>query len=36
LLSDGNENVGSAAESALIARSLDVQLFSLPLGRPTQ
>ena len=36
LLSDGNENVGSAAEAALIARSLDVQLFSLPLGRPTQ
>ena len=34
LLSDGNENVGSAAEAALIARSLDVQLFSLPLGRP--
>src|SRR5215510_12551543 len=36
LLSDGNENVGSAAEAALIARSLDVQLFSLPLGRPAQ
>jgi uncharacterized membrane protein len=36
LLSDGNENVGSAAEAALIARSLDVQLFALPLGRPTQ
>src|SRR5262247_2594165 len=34
LLSDGNENVGSAAEAALIARSLDVQLFALPLGRP--
>jgi Ca-activated chloride channel family protein len=34
LLSDGNENVGSAAEAALIARTLDVQLFSLPLGRP--
>src|SRR5205807_6027245 len=36
LLSDGNENVGSAAEAALLARSLDVQLFSLPLGRPSQ
>lgn len=34
LLSDGNENVGSAAEAALIARSLGVQIFSLPLGRP--
>jgi uncharacterized membrane protein len=34
LLSDGNENVGSAAEAALLARSLDVQLFALPLGRP--
>src|SRR5215831_11062789 len=36
LLSDGNENVGSAADAALIARSLDVQLFALPLGRPAQ
>ena len=36
LLSDGNENVGSAAEAALIARSLGVQIFSLPLGRPAQ
>jgi Ca-activated chloride channel family protein len=34
LLSDGNENVGSAAEAALIARSLGVQIFALPLGRP--
>ena len=36
LLSDGNENVGAAAEAALIARSLGVQVFALPLGRPTQ
>lgn len=36
LLSDGNENVGSAAEAALLARSLGVQLFALPLGRTTQ
>src|SRR5262249_60529936 len=35
-LSDRNETVGSAAEAALIARSLDVQISSLPLGRPTQ
>jgi hypothetical protein len=34
LLSDGNENVGAAAEAALIARSLGVQVFALPLGRP--
>jgi hypothetical protein len=34
LLSDGNENVGSAADAALIARSLGVQIFALPLGRP--
>lgn len=34
LLSDGNENVGSAAETALIARSLGAEIFSVPLGRP--
>jgi hypothetical protein len=34
LLSDGNENVGAAAEAALMAQSLGVQIFSLPLGRP--
>jgi len=31
LLSDGNENVGSAAETALIAQSLGAELFALPL-----
>lgn len=36
LLSDGNENVGAAAEAALIARSLGIQMFALPLGRPAQ
>ncbi|MBM3226649.1 MAG: VWA domain-containing protein, partial [Candidatus Tectomicrobia bacterium] len=36
LLSDGNENVGAAAEAALIARSMDAQMFALPLGRPTR
>lgn len=35
LLSDGNENVGSAAEAALIARSLGAEIFSVPLGRPS-
>lgn len=34
LLSDGNETVGSAADAALIARSLDTELFAVPLGRP--
>jgi uncharacterized membrane protein/Mg-chelatase subunit ChlD len=33
LLSDGNENVGSAAESALIARSLGAVIYPLPLGQ---
>lgn len=33
LLSDGNENVGSAAETALIAQSLGAELFALPLGQ---
>ncbi|MGE3539730.1 MAG: VWA domain-containing protein [Candidatus Tectimicrobiota bacterium] len=36
LLSDGNENVGAAAEAALLARSLGVRLFVLPLGRTIQ
>ena len=35
LLSDGNENVGSAAEAALIARSLGATIFSVPLGQPS-
>jgi uncharacterized membrane protein/Mg-chelatase subunit ChlD len=34
LLSDGNENVGAAADAALIARSLGAEVFPLPLGRP--
>lgn len=34
LLSDGNENVGSAAEAALIARSLGAAIYPLPLGQP--
>lgn len=34
LLSDGNENVASAAEAALIARSVGASIFPLPLGRP--
>jgi Ca-activated chloride channel family protein len=34
LLSDGNENVGAAADAALIARSLGATISSLPLGRP--
>jgi uncharacterized membrane protein len=34
LLSDGNENVGAAAESALIARSLGAAIFPVPLGQP--
>ncbi len=33
LLSDGNENVGSAAESALIARSLGAEIYAFPLGQ---
>ncbi len=33
LLSDGNENVGSAAEAALIARSLGAAIYPLPLGQ---
>ena len=33
LLSDGNENVASAAEAVLIARSLGVSAFPVPLGR---
>ena len=36
LLSDGNENVASAAEAVLIARSLGVSVFPLPLGRGQQ
>jgi Mg-chelatase subunit ChlD len=35
LLSDGNENVGSAAEAALIARSLGAAIFAVPLGQPS-
>lgn len=35
LLSDGNENVAAGAEAALLARSLGVGIFPLPLGRPT-
>lgn len=34
LLSDGNENVSSAAEAALIARSLGAEIYPVPLGRP--
>ncbi|HEY7494352.1 MAG TPA: VWA domain-containing protein [Candidatus Tectomicrobia bacterium] len=34
LLSDGNENVGAAADAALIARSLGAEIFAVPLGRP--
>jgi uncharacterized membrane protein/Mg-chelatase subunit ChlD len=34
LLSDGNENVASAADAALIARSLGAEIFAVPLGRP--
>lgn len=33
LLSDGNENVGSASEAALIARSLGAAIYPLPLGQ---
>ena len=36
LLSDGNENVASAAEAVLIARSLGVSVFPVPLGRGQQ
>lgn len=36
LLSDGNENVGSASEAALLARALGVSMFALPLGRTMQ
>ena len=36
LLSDGNENVASAAEAVLIARSLGVSVFPVPLGREQQ
>ena len=36
LLSDGNENVASAAEAVLIARSLGVSLYPVPLGRGRQ
>ena len=32
LLSDGNENVGSAAEAALIARSLGAVIYPMPLA----
>jgi uncharacterized membrane protein len=35
LLSDGNENVGSAAETALIARSLGAEIYPIPLGQDT-
>ncbi len=33
LLSDGNENVAAAADTAFVARSLGAEIFSLPLGR---
>ncbi len=36
LLSDGNENVASAAEAVLLARSLGVSVFPVPLGRGQQ
>ena len=36
LLSDGNENVASAAEDALIARSLGVSVFPVALGQGHQ
>ena len=36
LLSDGNENVASGAEAVLIARSLGVSVFPVPLGRGQQ
>ena len=36
LLSDGNENVASASEAVLIARSLGVSVFPVPLGRGRQ
>ena len=36
LLTDGNENVASAAEDALIARSLGVSVFPVPLGQERQ
>ena len=36
LLSDGNENRASAAEAVLIARSLGVSVFPVPLGRGYQ
>ncbi|MCZ6875464.1 MAG: VWA domain-containing protein, partial [bacterium] len=35
LLTDGNENVASAVDAAVIARSLGVAVFPLPLGRLT-
>lgn len=35
LLSDGNENIGAAAETAPIARSLGAAVFSLPLEQVT-
>jgi Ca-activated chloride channel family protein len=34
LFSDGNENIASAADAAVIARSLGATVFPLPLGRP--
>jgi uncharacterized membrane protein len=34
LLSDGNENAGTATDAGLIARALGVAIFALPLGRP--
>ena len=36
LISDGNENRGDALEAAAIARSLDIQIYSLPLSRDFQ
>ncbi len=33
LLSDGNENVGAATDAGLIARSLGIEVFVVPLGR---
>src|SRR5918999_1456764 len=32
LLTDGNETQGNAQEAALVAKSLDVELWSVPLG----
>jgi uncharacterized membrane protein/Mg-chelatase subunit ChlD len=34
LLTDGNETRGNALDAALVAKSLDVELWSVPLGSP--